>query len=250
METNRTDPTAPDPASAALEGRATLIAIDGPAGAGKSTLAKGVARELGLAYLNTGLMYRALTARAIAEGIGPDDETRLAGTAAEIGFALGGDDPPSLLIDGRAPGGDLETDEVEAVISRVSRHPAVRAALRGAQRALGAAGGVIEGRDIAAVVFPDADVKIFVTASPEVRAARRRLERGGEAGIELAIDRRDQLDARTSALAPSPGAVTLDTTGLSIEQALAEALRIVDAALERAGSRRGPRGPHSGRGRP
>lgn len=212
-----------------------LIAIDGPAGAGKSTLAAGVATTLGIPYINTGLMYRALTARALAEGIDPDDGPALAAAAGGIRFAVADGNPPSLEIDGRPPGPELETAGVEAIISRTSRHPEVRAALRAAQRTLGSSGGVVEGRDIATVVFPDAAVKLFVTASPEARAARRRLERGGGEEVERAVSRRDELDARTSALAPASGAVTLDTTALSIEEALAEALRIVRDALSATG---------------
>ena len=213
-----------------------VIAIDGPAGAGKSTLARGLAEALGVAYVNTGLMYRALAEAALRMHLDTSDANALERAARDIRFDLDSGHPPSLLIDGRPPGADLETGEVEAAVSLVSRHPAVREVMRAAQRELGERGAVMEGRDIATVVFPDADVKIFVTASPEVRAARRLRERGGSAAAD-ALERRDELDARTNPLEPSDGAVVIDSTSLSSEEVLGRALEAVDAARpDRAGS--------------
>jgi CMP/dCMP kinase len=213
-----------------------VIAIDGPAGAGKSTLARGLAAELGLAYVNTGLMYRAVAAAALREGIDADDEEALRELAASMRFDLSDDRPPALVIDGREPGADLESPEVEASVSRVSRHPAVRAVLRRAQRELGERGAVMEGRDIATVVFPDAAVKIFVTASAEVRAARRRRERDdAEAGS--AIGQRDRLDARTNPLEPADGAVVIDSTELTAAEVLRRAVEVAVAASPALGER-------------
>jgi len=203
-----------------------VVAIDGPAGAGKSTLARGLANALGVAYVNTGLMYRAVARAAVRAGLDPDDEGSLAEVAGRIGFDLDDGRPPALRIDGEAPSEDLQSPEVEVLVSRVSRHPRVRAVLRDAQRRLGSRGAVMEGRDIATVVFPEADAKIFVTASPEAREARRGRERGGAADVQT----RDALDARTNPLEPSKGAVVIDATDLSIAGVLARAMEIVRAA--------------------
>jgi CMP/dCMP kinase len=209
--------------------RAIVIAIDGPAGAGKSTLARDLAAELDVGYVNTGLMYRAVAEAALRLGIDPDDEAALERAALSIRFDLDDGHPAALLVNGQPPGPALESTGVEDTVSLVSRHPAVRTVLRRAQRALGERGAVMEGRDIATVVFPDAPVKVFVTASPEVRAARRRRERGdAEAGD--AIERRDHLDARTNPLRPAEGAIVIDSTDLSAHEVLRRALEAVDRA--------------------
>jgi cytidylate kinase len=117
------------------------------------------------------------------------------------------------------------------VVSTVARHGGVRSILRAKQRTLGAAGGVIEGRDIGTVVFPDADLKVFLSAVSDVRADRRRRERGSEPGVGEAVARRDELDARTNPLSPAPDAHVLDTTTLSPQEVLAETLRLVAVAL-------------------
>jgi cytidylate kinase len=217
--------------------RAIVIAIDGPAGAGKSTLARDLAAELDVGYVNTGLMYRAVAEVALRLGIDPDDEEALERAAASIRFDLDDGHPAALLVDGHPPGPALESAAVEDTVSLVSRHPVVRAVLRRAQRALGERGAVMEGRDIATVVFPDAHVKVFVTASPEVRAARRRRERG-DAGAGEAIERRDHLDARTNPLRPAEGAIVIDSTDLSADEVLRRALEAV--ALARPDVRGGP----------
>jgi cytidylate kinase len=204
-----------------------VVAIDGPAGAGKSTVAHAVARTLGLPYVNTGVMYRAVAEAALRLAIDPADAAELERLASSIGFGLDTGAPATLLIDGRPPGPELESPAVEDAVPLVSRHPAVRAVLRRAQRALGEPGAVMEGRDIATVVFPDAAVKIFVTASPEVRAARRRRQRGGNAVAGAAVERRDVLDARTNPLEPAPGAVVIDSTDLPEDEVVRRALKAI-----------------------
>ena len=203
-----------------------MIAIDGPAGAGKSTVARALAARLGLDYLDTGAMYRAVAEAALRLGIDPADAAALERAASAIGFDLDDGAPAALLVNGEPPSPVLESPEVEALVSLVSRHPGVRAVMRSAQRALGERGAVMEGRDIATVVFPDADVKIFVTASPEVRAARRRQERGELVAAD-ALERRDMLDSRTNPLTPAEGAVVIDSTELSAPEVLERALTVV-----------------------
>lgn len=222
--------------------RGVVVAIDGPAGAGKSTVAAGLAEALRLPYINTGVMYRALARRALDLRVDPGDGPALAALARRLRFALDSAEPRSLLVDGRPPDPALVAPDVEEVVSQVSSHPAVRAVLRAEQRRLGAGGCVMEGRDIATAVFPDADVKIFVVASPEVRARRRLEERGGAAD---AVARRDASDALTNPLVPAPDAYVLDTTHLEPDQAVEEALALVERALGRP-----PGGGRPSRGRP
>jgi cytidylate kinase len=209
--------------------RGFVVAIDGPAGAGKSTLARALAELLGLPYVNTGLMYRAVTFLALERGVEPGAGGPLASLARELRFGLDGSTPPMLSIDGLPDVANLRSDEVEARVSRVSGHPEVRTVLRATQRALGVGGCVMEGRDIGTVVFPDADVKVFLSAAPDVRAGRRRLERGGGHEVDEAVAARDALDTRTNPLEAASDAVVLDTTRLDRDEMLAEAVRLVDA---------------------
>jgi cytidylate kinase len=186
-----------------------LVAIDGPAGAGKSTVARAVARALGFTYLDTGAMYRCV---ALAEAGG-----RAGAESLDISF-----DGDRVLCDGEDVTEAIRTREVSEKASEVAAKPEVRAALVAQQRALIASGDwVAEGRDIATVVAPDAEVKVFLTASPEERARRRAAELGADPQVvaqELAMrDERDSGHGR-STLQAAPGAEPLDTTGLSIDE--------------------------------
>ena len=207
----------------------SVIAIDGPAGSGKSTLARRLAVELGLPYVNTGLMYRALAADALAQGVSHEDETALEALSRRLRFSLGTGPPPELELGGGPLGPELQGPDVEAIVSRVARHPAVRKVMRARQREIGEAGAVMEGRDIGTAVFPDAPIKIFLSASPEARSGRRAAERGerDEEPVRRAVERRDAMDSRTNALAPAKDAHVLDATEMTPEQLLAAALRIV-----------------------
>lgn len=211
--------------------RRPIIAIDGPAGSGKSTLARSLARALDIPYVNTGLMYRALAARALATGIDPDDGDALLALLAPMRFDLGGGPPAALRVDGREPGAELSTPEVEEAVSHVARHPGVRSAMRDLQRALGADGGAVEGRDIGTVVFPDADAKLFLDAEEADRAARRRRERGDAPSVEEALATRNLRDARVNPFVPAADAVTIDTGALDAERTLARALEVVRARI-------------------
>lgn len=213
------------------DGVSAIIAIDGPAGSGKSTLARLLAEALDLPYLNTGLMYRALAARALTQAVSPDDASGLLALLAGIRFEMGGTRPVSLRIDGEPPAEDLVGPQVEAAVSTVARHPEVRRAMRDLQRVLGGPGGVVEGRDIGEVVFPDADVKVFLIADEGERAARRRRERGGDDGAAAALSDRDRRDARTHAHVPPAGAVVLDTGMLDVDETFTAALAAVRARL-------------------
>jgi cytidylate kinase len=207
--------------------RTVLVAVDGAAGSGKSTLARRLARALGVGYINTGLMYRALAAASIRSGVAPDDAEGLVDLAHALRFTVEGEHPAELEVEGYGLA-DLTTADVESRVSLVARHPSVRAVMRDLQRAMGADGAVMEGRDIATVVFPDAPLKLFVQADRRSRVGRRAQERGADTeNVREALQQRDARDARTTPLEPAPGAVIIDTTDLSIEQTL-------DAALEAA----------------
>lgn len=210
-----------------------VVAIDGAAGSGKSTLARGLATALRLPYVNTGAMYRALAALAAREGVPPHDEHGLVELIDRLRFTVRGGDPATLEVEGWTAA-SLATVEVESTVSDVARHPEVRRRLRDLQRGLGAApGAVMEGRDIGTVVFPDAALKLFVTADPAVRAARRARERGLDpdavASVAEALRERDDLDARTNPLVPAADAIEIDTTDRSVEQTVDAALAIVAA---------------------
>jgi len=198
-----------------------LIVIDGPAGAGKSTVARGVARRLGLPVLDTGAIYRALALLARERGVAWDDEEGLAALVRDfpIRFEPGGDDGrPRVFVAGREVTGAIRTPEISEGSSRVSAIPRVRAGLLEIQRRLGAEGCVAEGRDLGTVVFPSAPYKFFLTASDAVRAARRHAELSGVPYAEVLqeLTRRDERDTSRAAapLARAPDAILLDSSEL------------------------------------
>lgn len=208
---------------------ARVIAIDGAAGSGKSTLARGLGRTLTLPYINTGLMYRALAAAALETGVSTGDVAGLVAIVVDLRYRLTDSEPPELEIEGWPPD-RLTTLEVERTVSAVARHREVRAPMRAAQRALGEPGAVMEGRDIASVVFPDAAVKLFLRADPDARAARRAQERAGDNdAVQADLHARDRRDERTNPLEPAEGARVLDTGSLDIDETLAAALALVRA---------------------
>jgi CMP/dCMP kinase len=208
-----------------------VIAIDGPAGAGKSTVARGVARALGFTYLDSGAMYRTVALAALDRGIDLDDGERLGEMAWGLDIGFDGD---SMRLDGRPVGGRIRSPEVTVASSKVSVHPQVRQAMVKRQRELIASGDyVAEGRDIGTVVSPGAPLKVFLTASEDERA-RRRAGETGEAieRVREAIEDRDQRDATRThgALRAAEDSVEVDTTDLSVEQVIE---RVVELARER-----------------
>jgi CMP/dCMP kinase len=205
--------------------RGLVIAIDGPSGAGKSSASKGVARALGLRYLDTGAMYRALTWWFMDEGVDPADSEVVAGRAADPSVEVSTDpDDPWTRVNGRDVSAEIRTPEVSALVSVVARVPQVRARLIAMQRAIIAAAGrgmVAEGRDIGTVVATDAQLKVFLTADPGARARRRAAELSADASeTEAAQARRDRLDAAQSEKAAD--ALLLDATDLTLEQVIGQ----------------------------
>jgi CMP/dCMP kinase len=209
----------------------TIVAIDGPAGAGKSTVGRAVAARLGLEYLDTGAMYRAVTFAALRRGIDPTDVDDVAALAGTIEMTLEGS---SVTVDGVDATVEIRGREVTAAVSAVAANGRVRSELVRRQRSWVDAhgGGVVEGRDIGSVVFPDATLKLFVTASPRVRAERRVAEIGGDvAEVEASIIERDRKDSTRaeSPLLESSDAVVVDTTGLSVDQVVERILELMPA---------------------
>lgn len=216
--------------------RKLVIAIDGPAGSGKSTIAARLAKKLGYANLESGAMYRALALEALERNIPLDDEASLRQLAEATVIRLEpSGDGNRVLLDARDVSQRIREADITAAASRVSAHPAVRRLLVARQREMGAQGGVVmEGRDIGTVVFPNADVKIFLDADPGVRAERRFLQNGAQSAEEalrvqaeiLARDQRDR--SRTaSPLFPAPDAVILDSTHMTIDQVVEAVEQIV-----------------------
>ncbi len=209
--------------------RLRVIAIDGAAGSGKSTLARGLAEALGLPYVNTGIMYRALTLAALDRGVDPDDGAALARLMSRLRFSLSSGIPPELEVEGSSPTPALMSDRVEGEVSHVARHPEVRALMREGQRALGLPGAVVEGRDIGSVVFPDAPLKLFLTAEPDKRGERRAEQRGVTDAdeVEEALLRRDTKDAQVNPFEPAADAIVLDTSDRTVDDTLRDAIAIV-----------------------
>lgn len=223
-----------------------VIAVDGPSGSGKSTTARGVARRLGLRYLDTGAMYRAMTWALLQQSVDIDDTATVTAAASAVRLEVGTDpDAPTIEADGSDVAGPIRGPQVTAAVSAVSAVPAVRTLLVDRQRELIGEGGiVVEGRDIGAVVAPDAELKIFLTAESAQRAARRHAETGGEpdkvAATEAELARRDTLDSTrtTSPLAQADDAVVVDTTNLGLEDVIERIVALVAELPAGAGARR------------
>ena len=221
--------------------RKPVIALDGPAGAGKSTVARELARSYALLNLESGAMYRAFALKALRAGLSPDDGAALEALSASTTIQLVPEgDRNRVLLDGNDVTADLRTPEVTQAASRVSVFPQIRAWMVALQQQMGVAGGVVmEGRDIGTVVFPHAEVKIFLEASTEVRARRRTAEMGLREGSEAAarilaeMRERDYRDRNRadSPLRPAPDAILLDSSNLTLEQVVDRAVQIVEARI-------------------
>ena len=223
--------------------KAIAVAVDGPSGSGKSSVSKGVARRLGLRYLDTGAQYRAMTWWMLHNGVDVTDQQAVTAACVKPVIVSGTDpDEPSISVDGEDVGAQIRTPEVTAAVSAVAGVQPVRDRLIALQRqiiaaALAESGGVVaEGRDIADVVYPSAQSKIFLTASPEARAARRSAELGavvsGGAVTTLAdLTRRDAEDAKTTRPhEAAPGAIVVDATHLNLDQVIERVVELVEAA--------------------
>jgi len=213
-----------------------IIAIDGPSGAGKGTIARAVAGRLRYRHIDTGAMYRALAWKALRESLDLEDESSLAALAQRARFETG---DGRVAIDGQDVASAIRTPEIDRAAAIVARQPGVREALIANQRAMGAEGGVVmEGRDIGTVVFPNAHVKIYLDASPEERARRRANDPSHTSGtgsaaireVATALEERDRSDRTRAAspLAVAPDAIVLDTTALSIDDAVGKVMAVVD----------------------
>lgn len=206
-----------------------IVAIDGPAGSGKSTVAKLLAARLGLHYLDTGAMYRCVALAALADGLDLSDEAAVADLASRVAITFEHDAasavPTRVLLDGADVTLDIRTPAIDDAVSAVARLALVREAMVAQQRAVAVAGDLVaEGRDIGTVVFPDADVKVYLTASGNERARRRHAElsaRGesiGQETVQSRMSARDEADSNREAspLAAADDAILIDTTGLGI----------------------------------
>jgi cytidylate kinase len=221
-----------------------VIAVDGTSGSGKSSTSRGVADRLGLRYLDTGAMYRAMTWWMLTHAVDVHDASAV---AARVGdpVIVSGTDPlgPTITLDGEDVGEQIRSQVVNEHVSPVATVPEVRARLIALQRevigaALDDAGIVVEGRDIGTAVWPDADLKLYVTADPAARAARRALEEGGTdaAAVRASLESRDRIDSTRGGLAVPEGAVHLDTTPYSLPEVIDRVVALVERAVERAGA--------------
>lgn len=214
------------------------IAIDGPAGAGKSTVGLGLSRALGCSYVDTGLMYRAVALAALRTGTHPSDAESLSSLARSIVFGLSQDSPPMLVIEGRQPSPELRSTEVERIVSAVSEHSAVRTVLVCEQRRLAKHGCIVMvGRDIGTTVLPEANVKLWVTASAAQRARRRQAESRIDSSCETE-ERITQRDRHDSERAVSPmrrgeNVIVIDTGNCSPQESIQLSLDVVRQILDR-----------------
>ena len=215
--------------------RPFVIAIDGPSGAGKGTVARAIARTLGCTYVDTGAMYRAVAWKALDLGVPLDDEAMVATQATSVELQL---ESNRVVVDGHDVTQAIRTPEVDVAAATVARLPRVRAALASRQRAYATAGAlVMEGRDIGTTVVPDADVKIYLDALPDERARRRAADpahRGGkEADVASALEARDRTDRtrEASPLVKAPDALLIETTGVPIGEVVRQVMTIVQDRL-------------------
>jgi cytidylate kinase len=214
-----------------------VIAIDGPSGAGKGTIARAIASELGYRHVDSGAMYRAVGWKALRQAVALDDEAGIAAIAETARIDVTG---THVTIDGTDVTREIRTPDIDRAAAGVARLPRVRAVLVEQQREMGAGGGIVmEGRDIGTVVFPQADVKIYLDASAEERARRRAHDPAHHGGPEKVADvatlltERDRLDTTRAAspLHAAPDAVVIDTTGKKVDEVVAEVMDIVRAKL-------------------
>ena len=213
-----------------------IIAIDGPSGAGKGTVARALAARLGYRHVDTGAMYRAVAWKATQEGIDLSDEAAVAALGERATFDV---EAGRISIDGHDVRAAIRTPEIDKAAASVARHPSVRRVLVARQREFGAGGGgVMAGRDIGTVVFPHADVKIYLDASPEERARRRAADPAHTSSktsqlseVATALAERDKSDSTraVSPLAIAPDATVVDTTGVSVEDVIERVLSVIEA---------------------
>jgi len=203
-----------------------IVAIDGPAGSGKSTIARGLAERLGFRYLDTGAMYRALTWLALEDGVDLDDGPALEALAVANPVAFEGD---RVLVRGKDLTAAIRAPRIDRVVSTVARHPEVRRIMRERQRELAEVGdAVIEGRDIGTVVCPDAEVKVYLVADPTERARRRQADHPDIGAEALATDLRLRDERDAAQMQAAPDAEQIDTTALSIDQVLDRIEQLVE----------------------
>ena len=212
-----------------------LIAIDGPSGAGKGTVARNLAARLNYRHVDTGAMYRAVAWKAVQDDVDLENESALGALAERVRISV---ERGSVTVDGRDISREIRTPQIDAAAAAVARRPAVRAVLIRQQREMGKGGGVVmEGRDIGTVVFPSADVKLYLDASPEERARRRAHDPAHSAGrgtaavqdVASALEERDRLDKTRieSPLAVASDAVVINTTGMSVDTVVDRVMEIV-----------------------
>lgn len=220
-------------------GALVVVAIDGPAGSGKSTVARRLADSLGIGYLDTGAMYRAVTFAVLARGVEPEAVDAVAEVAEEVKIELG--DDGTVLVDGLDATTQIRGPQVSQCVSEIANNQRVRRELVSRQRewARTRGGGVLEGRDIGSVVFPDADLKVYLTARPEVRARRRAGETAGsdEAAVAKELARRDAFDSQrqNDPLRRTDDAVVVDTSDMTIDEVVATLVGLMPNSTSEAG---------------